>query len=63
MPKKVLIERLDEAGMPVVFIDFRRNAAEKLVQSLLIWGVCWVKKPTRLSSSISTSLRCGASPI
>lgn len=31
-----LIERLDEAGVPVVFIDFRRNATENVVPSLLI---------------------------
>ncbi|QBY01630.1 ABC transporter substrate-binding protein [Rhodophyticola sp. CCM32] len=33
-----LIERLDEAGVPVVFIDFRRNATENAVPSLLILG-------------------------
>ncbi len=33
-----LIERLDEAGVPVVFIDFRRNATENTVPSLLILG-------------------------
>ncbi|MEJ6396064.1 ABC transporter substrate-binding protein [Gymnodinialimonas sp. 2305UL16-5] len=33
-----LIERLDEAGVPVVFVDFRRNATENTVPSLLILG-------------------------
>ena len=30
-----LIEKLDKAGVPVVFIDFRRNATENTVPSLL----------------------------
>ncbi|MEL6839864.1 MAG: ABC transporter substrate-binding protein [Pseudomonadota bacterium] len=33
-----LIEKLDKAGVPVVFIDFRRNATENTVPSLLILG-------------------------
>ncbi|MEM9319447.1 MAG: ABC transporter substrate-binding protein [Pseudomonadota bacterium] len=33
-----LIERLDEAGVPVVFLDFRRNATENTIPSLLILG-------------------------
>ena len=33
-----LIEKLDKAGVPVVFIDFRRNATENTVPSLLIMG-------------------------
>ncbi len=33
-----LIEKLDKAGVPVVFIDFRRNATENAVPSLLILG-------------------------
>ncbi|AHD11556.1 ABC transporter substrate-binding protein [Phaeobacter gallaeciensis] len=33
-----LIDKLDKAGVPVVFIDFRRNATENTVPSLLILG-------------------------
>ena len=33
-----LIEKLDKAGVPIVFIDFRRNATENTVPSLLILG-------------------------
>ncbi|MEM6760925.1 MAG: ABC transporter substrate-binding protein [Pseudomonadota bacterium] len=33
-----LIEKLDKAGVPVVFIDFRRNATENTVPSLLVLG-------------------------
>ncbi|WP_299546307.1 ABC transporter substrate-binding protein [uncultured Tateyamaria sp.] len=33
-----LIEKLDKAGVQVVFIDFRRNATENTVPSLLILG-------------------------
>ena len=33
-----LIEKLDKADVPVVFIDFRRNATENTVPSLLILG-------------------------
>ena len=33
-----LIEKLDKAGVPVVFIDFRRNPTENTVPSLLILG-------------------------
>ncbi|MEM7445086.1 MAG: ABC transporter substrate-binding protein [Pseudomonadota bacterium] len=33
-----LLERLDAAGVPVVFVDFRRNATENTVPSLLILG-------------------------
>lgn len=33
-----LIEKLDKAGVPVVFVDFRRNATENTVPSLLILG-------------------------
>ena len=33
-----LIEKLDKAGVPVVFIDFRRNASEYTEPSLLILG-------------------------
>ena len=33
-----LIEKLDKAGVPVVFIDFHRNATENTVPSLLILG-------------------------
>ncbi|MEL7213162.1 MAG: ABC transporter substrate-binding protein [Pseudomonadota bacterium] len=33
-----LIEKLDKAGVPVVFIDFRRNATENTVPSLLTLG-------------------------
>lgn len=33
-----LIEMLDKAGVPVVFIDFRRNATENTVPSQLILG-------------------------
>ncbi|MHA3916118.1 ABC transporter substrate-binding protein [Halovulum sp. GXIMD14793] len=33
-----LIEKLDQAGVDVVFIDFRRNATENTVPSLLVLG-------------------------
>jgi len=33
-----LIEKLDKVGVPVVFIDFRRNPTENTVPSLLILG-------------------------
>ena len=33
-----LIEKLDKAGVPVVFVDFRRNATENTEPSLLIQG-------------------------
>ncbi|MEM1289559.1 MAG: ABC transporter substrate-binding protein [Pseudomonadota bacterium] len=33
-----LLERLDTAGVPVVFLDFRRNATENAVPSMLILG-------------------------
>lgn len=33
-----LIDKLDTAGVPVAFIDFRRNATENTVPSLLILG-------------------------
>ncbi|MEM9603199.1 MAG: ABC transporter substrate-binding protein [Pseudomonadota bacterium] len=33
-----LIEKLDKAGVPVVFIDFRRNPTENAVPSMLLLG-------------------------
>lgn len=33
-----IIEKLEKAGVPVVFIDFRRNATENTVPSLLLLG-------------------------
>lgn len=54
-----LIEKLGNAGVQVAFIDFRRNATENAIPSMLILGRIFGEEKKPPNSSISTSHRCG----